>query len=185
MIGEPSKWDKITLGFKGSLWVDYSIHRPVSHTASQSESASEAAVGYWNQVKAWCDQRNAGSLKVFTQLTPTLRGMGSDTDGFYEHAWLKINLRLPPAILVAEVIAQLEAFKGDGTLRLGEGIDAYRAEKNTPLVRGFLAAVRAEGGEPAFTLKTGTSDMNLVAPVWQCPAVAYGPGEFQPGPYPG
>ena len=37
--------------------------------------------------------------------------------------------------------------------------------------------MRAEGGEPAFTLKTGTSDMNLVAPVWQCPTVAYGPGD--------
>ncbi len=26
-------------------------------------------------------------------------------------------------------------------------------------------------------LKTGTSDMNVVAPVWQCPIVAYGPGD--------
>jgi LysW-gamma-L-lysine carboxypeptidase len=26
-------------------------------------------------------------------------------------------------------------------------------------------------------VKTGTSDMNILAPVWGCPAVAYGPGD--------
>ncbi len=26
-------------------------------------------------------------------------------------------------------------------------------------------------------VKTGTSDMNVVAPVWGCPIVAYGPGD--------
>ena len=58
-----------------------------------------------------------------------------------------------------------------------DGVPAYRAEKNTPLVRSFLAAIRAEGGEPGFTVKSGTSDMNLVAPVWNCPTLAYGPGD--------
>ena len=58
-----------------------------------------------------------------------------------------------------------------------EGCSAYRAEKNTPLVRSFLAAIRQHGGSPTFTVKSGTSDMNLTAPVWQCPTVAYGPGD--------
>jgi len=26
-------------------------------------------------------------------------------------------------------------------------------------------------------VKTGTSDMNVVGPVWHCPIVAYGPGD--------
>ncbi|UCG88391.1 MAG: M20/M25/M40 family metallo-hydrolase, partial [Gemmatimonadota bacterium] len=51
------------------------------------------------------------------------------------------------------------------------------AEKNTPLVRALLRAVRAEGGQPRFKLKTGTSDMNVVGPAWGCPIVAYGPGD--------
>ncbi len=28
-----------------------------------------------------------------------------------------------------------------------------------------------------MTLKLGTSDMNVVGPVWQCPILAYGPGD--------
>ena len=54
---------------------------------------------------------------------------------------------------------------------------AYRAEKNTPLVRTFLSAIRKQGAKPRFVLKTGTCDMNVVGPVWDCPIVAYGPGD--------
>jgi LysW-gamma-L-lysine carboxypeptidase len=41
----------------------------------------------------------------------------------------------------------------------------------------LLRAIRAEGAKPRFKLKTGTSDMNTVGPVWDCPMVAYGPGD--------
>jgi len=44
-------------------------------------------------------------------------------------------------------------------------------------VRAFLAAIRSAGGEPGFVLKTGTADLNIVGPAWNCPAVAYGPGD--------
>jgi LysW-gamma-L-lysine carboxypeptidase len=46
-------------------------------------------------------------------------------------------------------------------------------------VRSFLAAIRsvAPGEKAGFVVKTGTSDMNVVAPVWGCPIVAYGPGD--------
>ncbi|HEX9012064.1 MAG TPA: [LysW]-lysine hydrolase [Anaerolineaceae bacterium] len=177
IIGEPSKWDRITLGFKGSLWAEYTVHKPVAHTAGREESACDNALGYWNAVRAWCAEVNAGAESQFAQLTPSLRGMGSSSDDFVETAWLKFNLRLPPQVSPDQAAAQLEACRGEGRLSFGDRIAAYRAEKNTPLVRAFLGAVRAEGGSPAFSLKTGTSDMNLVAPGWGCPAVAYGPGD--------
>ncbi|MEO7134772.1 MAG: acetyl-lysine deacetylase, partial [Vicinamibacterales bacterium] len=45
--------------------------------------------------------------------------------------------------------------------------------------RSFLAGLRTvEASQKlGFVLKTGTSDMNVVGPVWQCPIVAYGPGD--------
>ena len=54
---------------------------------------------------------------------------------------------------------------------------AVRMDKNTPVVRAFLKAIRDAGGTPRFKMKTGTSDMNILAPVWGCPALAYGPGD--------
>ena len=48
-----------------------------------------------------------------------------------------------------------------------------------PLVRSFLAAIRSVDStvQPGFVVKTGTSDMNVVGPIWRCPIVAYGPGD--------
>jgi LysW-gamma-L-lysine carboxypeptidase len=177
IIGEPSKWDRITLGFKGSLWIEYLVQRSMAHTASGLESAPEAAVAFWNQLKAWCDSTASGGAGPFNQLTATLRGIHSESDGFVETARLKIGLRLPPAMPPEQVLARLAELKGDDQLLAQEPIPAYRAEKNTSLVRAFLGSIRAAGGSPIFSLKTGTSDMNLVAPGWGCPAVAYGPGD--------
>uniref|UniRef100_UPI0025C3D894 M20/M25/M40 family metallo-hydrolase n=1 Tax=Deinococcus sp. TaxID=47478 RepID=UPI0025C3D894 len=36
---------------------------------------------------------------------------------------------------------------------------------------------RAQGGTPTFKVKTGTSDMNVVAELWPVPTLAYGPGD--------
>ena len=35
----------------------------------------------------------------------------------------------------------------------------------------------AAGGSATFKVKSGTSDMNILAPAWGCPMVAYGPGD--------
>jgi LysW-gamma-L-lysine carboxypeptidase len=177
IIGEPSKWDHITLGFKGSIWVDYQVQVSMAHTASGQESAPEAAVRFWNELKAWCDSLTPPGAGPFYQLTPTLRKMDSSTDGFSETASLHIGLRLPPSLTPEAVISRLHELKGGGELEIVDPLPPYRAEKNTPLVRAFLGAVRKAGGSPVFSLKTGTSDMNIVAPVWGCQTVAYGPGD--------
>jgi LysW-gamma-L-lysine carboxypeptidase len=44
VIGEPSGWEKITLGYKGSAWFEYRATRSLAHTSAQNESACEAAV---------------------------------------------------------------------------------------------------------------------------------------------
>ncbi|MDE0079955.1 MAG: M20/M25/M40 family metallo-hydrolase [Caldilineaceae bacterium] len=55
---------------------------------------------------------------------------------------------------------------------------AWRSSRSSPLVRGFLAAIREQTTErPRFVSKSGTSDMNVVGPAWRCPIVAYGPGD--------
>ena len=55
---------------------------------------------------------------------------------------------------------------------------AWRSDRNNQLVRSFLGAIREQTSErPRFVSKSGTSDMNVVGPGWQCPIVAYGPGD--------
>jgi LysW-gamma-L-lysine carboxypeptidase len=45
-------------------------------------------------------------------------------------------------------------------------------------VKAFLPAIRAEGGEPVFKVKTGTADMNTFVKAFpEVPIVSYGPGD--------
>jgi LysW-gamma-L-lysine carboxypeptidase len=177
IIGEPSSWDRVTLGYKGSAWFEYEVQRTLAHTSANVESACQAAVSFWNRVTERSGRWNTGRLKMFDQLIPSLREMQSRSNGFVETAELRFNLRVPPGISLNEVEALVREQAQDAELRMVEGCAAYRAEKNTALVRSFLAAIRQHGGSPTFTVKSGTSDMNITAPVWQCPTVAYGPGD--------
>ena len=177
IIGEPSGWDKVTLGYKGSAWFEFTAERALAHTAAQVESACEAAIGFWNRLTARAADLNADKPKMFDQLLPTLREMNSRSDGFVESARLRFGLRLPPGLSVGQLSGMIDELAAGDRVEFIDGVPAYRAEKNTPLVRAFLSAIRAEGGDPGFTVKSGTSDMNLVAPAWNCPAAAYGPGD--------
>lgn len=177
VIGEPSRWDRVTLGYKGRLLVDYAVEQGAAHTAGGIATAAERAVVFWSAVVALTERVNAPGQREFERLNPTLRCINAASDGLHDTAQLQLSLRLPPGCDTQELRGRLRDLAGDAEVRCAGDEPAYRAPKNTPLVRAFLAAIRAQGGTPAFALKTGTSDMNVVGPQWQCPILAYGPGD--------
>lgn len=189
IIGEPSQWYRVTLGYKGTAWFEATFRSPSSHTASNRPSVCEAAFLFWDSLLKWTNFYNQDKERQFDQITPRLRSFSSTADGFTDTATLRVGVRLPcevsPQDWYRQVESLFECLEGvECELQpTGYPIPAYRAEKNTPLVRAFLQGIRAvatEEGEslsPSFALKTGTADLNIVAPVWNCPAVAYGPGD--------
>ncbi len=178
IIGEPSSWQRVTLGYKGSARATVRFARPLSHTASQETSAAEMACAWWQHLTDIVAIQNGDNTRAFDRLQPSLRGLTSGDDGFTEWAELHIGCRLPPGIAPQDWYATLAEIQPAGEITpQGYAIPAYRGEKRTPLTRAFLGAIRAAGGKPGFVVKTGTADLNIVAPVWGCPAVAYGPGD--------
>jgi [amino group carrier protein]-lysine/ornithine hydrolase len=177
VIGEPSGWDSVTIGYKGGVWGEYRIQRANGHTAGKAQNACEGAVAFWNRVLTAAGQYNQSCDRVFDQISPTLTGMQSQENGYHQQASLKFNVRIPPAVTPDHLSQMLGALVDDGQIRLDEGIPAYKSEKNNPLARHFIASIRQTGGKPGYKLKTGTSDMNVIGPVWSCPIVAYGPGD--------
>jgi LysW-gamma-L-lysine carboxypeptidase len=178
IIGEPSQWERVTLGYKGSAWARITTRQALAHTAGQGASASEMAVAAWEKIRGSAESLNAGKLRAFDQVLLTLRGLSSGEDGFEEWASLRVGARLPPEIPPQAWYEHLSSLiSGADVEPVGFAIPAYLAEKNTPLVRAFLSGIRAASGKPSFVLKTGTADLNIVAPAWNCPAVAYGPGD--------
>jgi LysW-gamma-L-lysine carboxypeptidase len=177
VIGEPSGWDRLTLGYKGRLLVDGRWEQPMAHSAGRDVAVAERAVAFWNAVAARCAAHNAGKQQLFEQLLPSLRAISSSSDGLADWAELTIGIRLPPGVDPAALADDLAREVAGGQLRFRGGCQAYCGDKNTALVRAFLKSVRAAGGAPGFLLKTGTSDMNVVGPAWRCPILAYGPGD--------
>jgi LysW-gamma-L-lysine carboxypeptidase len=176
IIGEPSQWQCITLGYKGRLLIDYTLRCGTSHSAGQLPSAPEIAVAFWNTLHRYAAQYNQ-DRPVFETLDVSLRTINSASDGMQDTVTQRLGLRLPLGYDIDILKAQLQAEAGAAELRFFGQETAHRADKNTLLVKAFLKAIREHGGRPKFKVKTGTSDMNVVAPHWQCPIVAYGPGD--------
>lgn len=184
VIGEPNRWDRIALGYKGAASAQITVRREQSHTASGETTASEAAVAAWLAVKAYTETYNTGKERAFDRLLPTLLNMESGEDGFEQWARLTVRTRLPVQVDPQQWYFRLEEITagGDAALQVqvnpqGYAIPAWACEKNTRLVRALLTGIRSQGGSPAFVYKTGTADLNIVAPAWNCPALVYGPGD--------
>jgi LysW-gamma-L-lysine carboxypeptidase len=209
VIGEPSHWHRITLGYKGRLLLDIEARQPMAHTAGPDASVAAVVVDVWNWATTNAAHINHGREKAFDQLTPSLRrfitatstdmidtvdaqiawrlpiGVEIDTLVGDLVAWTATHLGAPiPDIAAAALIAgeavSLEGVRTSMHLQFRGAELPWRGDRQNALVRGFLAAIRRTGDgstQPGFLVKTGTSDMNVVAPLWKCPVVAYGPGD--------
>jgi LysW-gamma-L-lysine carboxypeptidase len=177
IVGEPSDWEGITLGYKGMLAVDYRLVQPGGHSAGARPGPAEEAVAFWNRLTTYAGERNGGQSGRFATLDPALRGIRTFSDGLDDGVEMHVGLRLPPGIDVADLKRRMQEWCNGATLSFSPTDPPFRSGKNTPPVRALLRAIRAEGGRPRFKLKTGTADMNVVGPAWGCPVVAYGPGD--------
>ncbi len=207
IIGEPSSWQRVTLGYKGRILVEAEATQPMAHSAGPDAGVATVGVDLWNWISGYADRFNTGREKVFDQLLPSLRVVNTSTDeAMHDHVRVQIGIRLPldfdaegfttelvtwaaarvesplPPRQSASWVAQTIQLNGPLTalaLYFHAHEPAWRGERNNALVRSFLGAIREISPEtrPSFVVKSGTSDMNVVGPAWRCPILAYGPGD--------
>lgn len=176
IVLEPSGWDAVTLGYKGSVRARYRLTQPMSHGAGPLPSAADRAIGFVRRLqdRAAEASRDKGA---FERLDVRVLDFHASHDGITDLAELTAAFRTPPGFDVERLKLDLEQWKEGAELQVDYADAAVRASKNTPLVRAFLSGIRQAGGTPRFKVKTGTSDMNILAPAWSCPTLAYGPGD--------
>src|SRR6185436_7571945 len=97
--------------------------------------------------------------------------------GDLTEAALELSYRLPPGFDAGALVVRLRDRARGGEVEVRGGVAAARTDRRDPAVRALTAAIRRAGGVPAHKLKTATSDMNVVAEVWDVPMAAYGPGD--------
>lgn len=176
IIGEPSGWDAVCLGYRGTVSFTYRLRQAGRHTAGPGETVGEQGVGFWNTLLAEIRQIN-DLAEGYHAAGASLRSINTSTDGLYDTVEMSIGIRLPPSVPSSRILTLLEALKDDGQIELHGVQEGYSTDKQNPMTAPFLRAIRSEGGNPRFTRKLGTADMTVVGPVWNCPIVAYGPGD--------
>jgi LysW-gamma-L-lysine carboxypeptidase len=171
VVGEPNGWAGVGIGYKGRFMASYTVTRRPVHTASPEEKATEAAITFWNRVTEHLASF-PGEL-VFDRPVPTLVDMA----GTIERASLTFSCRTPTGFDLPAFEALLAEAAVDATVEVEDRTPAVRVDPAGLAVRALCAGIRAAGGRPRLKLKSGTADLNIVAPVWQVPMAVYGPGD--------
>ena len=177
IIGEPSGWDGVTLGYKGRLLIDYRLRQPMGHTAGPQTGAAEKAIAWWNRLLAYVERYNEGRNRLFDQILPSLREIRTGGDGIHNEVWAKIGLRLPLDFDQDSFCRDAADWAEDAELVFYGYEPAFKSDRRSSLVTIFNQVLRENKIRPHLKVKTGTSDMNVIGPVWACPIVAYGPGD--------
>jgi [amino group carrier protein]-lysine/ornithine hydrolase len=170
VIGEPSGWSNVVLGYKGKLDLRYVVCKPPTHPSNPAQKASEIAAAFWHEALDVIGPD--ASHARFDRPAVTLCGISGDI----ARAVAEISYRTPPGFDTERLVAALSARAGGGRLDVVNDVAAVRADRRDPVARALSAGIRLVGGTPTPKVKTATSDMNTLAEVWTMPMAAYGPG---------
>lgn len=171
IVGEPSGWSGVTLGYKGKLDLRYTVERPATHPSNPEPKASELAVDCWNALVELLGP-DAGH-GAFAQPGATLCQLDADLTS----ATAEFSVRTPPNFDADVLVRRLRDRLPFGNLEVQNSVAACRTDRSNPVVRALLTGIRQLHAQPRLVVKSGTADMNTLAEVWDIPMATYGPGD--------
>ena len=177
LIGEPSGWQGVTLGYKGFLRLHAEHARPVQHTAGRGEGVGALTCRAYVAIEEAAARFNSDRKTLYDQLFAHLADIRIEDDGLEERAQLDLRLRLPEDLGPEDAQAFIAGVLPGWSLESEGGLSAYSDRRTNPAARLLGRAISRADGRPRYIRKTGTADLNVVGPIWQCPIAAYGPGD--------
>lgn len=174
MAGEPSRWDGITVGYKGDLRVTARFRGRRSHYSSPHPTVADTSLRWVESVRA-LPSLAPGTSPFRSLSVKVIRVQTGGEDA--EWAEVTLDLRVPPGLTTSEVLRGLPREPGRPRLETLVRIEPIEVDRTNPVVRALEVGIRAERGRPTLWRKSGTSDLNLVVPAWGVAGAAYGPGD--------
>ncbi|HST63617.1 MAG TPA: M20/M25/M40 family metallo-hydrolase [Mycobacteriales bacterium] len=176
IVGEPSGWSTVVLGYKGKLDLRLRVRCPATHPSNPCPKASELAAAVWQDAVALLGPD--ASHAAFNRAAATLVSVHGDTT----EAELDLTVRTPPGFDAGGYLGALRSRlprsgQGEAELQVLNFVAACRTDRRDPAVRALSAGIRSQQGLPRMKVKTATSDMNTLAEAWAIPMATYGPGD--------
>lgn len=176
VVGEPSGANRVGIGYRGSLHCRATLSAPPVHSSRPDPTVAERACALWAAIREVAQSWEVTGTG-FEALDVHLLGMGSGGDGLNHWATLELAFRLPPGLDTDLLLARLADLDPSAKLEL-LGVDpAVRVGRQGRLPTIVSGAIRELGKTPGWRLSLATCDLNVVQPLWRCPAVVYGPGD--------
>ena len=177
IIGEPSGYDAVTIGYKGRLMVDFHKEQDMSHTASKGYGVIEDAIAFYSSLRDSALVYNGDKFGPFKELQLKIQHIQSGSDGLKEWVDMTLGYRVPVGYDMEKLKKYINTLAEKAEVKIYGEEQPIRAQKNNTLVRAFLKSIRAHKLKPTFKVKTGTSDMNILGEQFDVPILAYGPGD--------
>lgn len=176
VIGEPSGTTGVTIGYRGRILVRLTAEDSGAHRSGDA-GPSTAVVRASVAILDWVDEQDRAEAKVIERPFASVLSMDGG-EGQGRSAAMELDIRLPlgadPREWFEEIQARVSSFGVE--VDLVDAVSAHQVPRTDRLARAFVKALREGGEKPVLLLKGGTADFNLAA-CWECPMVAYGPGD--------
>jgi len=174
IIGEPSGWENITIGYRGIISFRAHFEQDNFHYgATNGDRVTDMAVHFCKSLldKAglYREKSNFGSPSI------EIREINSKNDGIKEVCRVQIVIRTPPGFDTKKLQKWIKS-SPKAKIKFTQIDPAVLSDFNTRLVRVFRSVIKNHQGKAALVKKLGTSDMNIIAPFYGVPIIAYGPG---------
>lgn len=176
VIGEPSGFNAITVGYKGSIIIEVELIEKCFHKSFERNGAIEQGIAFWNKVNAYCNEFNKGK-NLFDSLNAFIRSINSESNGLNESIKMQIQFRVPLEINETKLKEFLLKINENANISFIESIPAHRPSKANELVSAFNSGIKSIKEKTVFKLKTGTSDFNILGTHYKKPIIAFGPGD--------
>ncbi|HVC40181.1 MAG TPA: M20/M25/M40 family metallo-hydrolase [Candidatus Dormibacteraeota bacterium] len=178
VVGEPSGAARVVIGYRGNLRCTVRVHAAVHHSSRPEATAAELGVEAWEAIRGLLGDWN-GSRRGFDAVDGHLLEMDTSSDGLRSSARLAVSFRLPNQLTPAQLAEMLQVLLPRASVEVLSSEQAVALPRTGPLPATFARAIRGLGGDLGWQRRLATSDLNVVMPIWGCPAVVYGPGNAE------
>ena len=189
IFGEPSGYDKITIGYKGRMSFTISCKTKPVHASApwMSDNSIEKLVEIWNEIKVFVENTYSGK-SYYDKVTVCLtRIKGGDADNVMPgNSQLTIDLRYPMKYSeegiydkITQIVDSYSKKNKDFEIiiDLMDETPAFETSKSSEVSRSIGRSIIKELNiKPKYLNKTGTGDMNVLGNALKIPVVTYGPG---------
>ena len=174
IVGEPSGWESVTIGYRGNLSLALRIDGERTHLSGPEPTTVERGLAIIDRLRSFCIAH--GGATPFGSLTMKVNSVHTTLDRGKERVEIGMNFRLPPRLSSQDVLSFLY---GTGVIGCDvlDRSEAVEVDAKNAVVSALCAGIREQSQRPTLLRKLGTSDLNLAAPAWRCPSAAYGPGD--------